>query len=309
MAYFKRTFEGNGVKTETKYHSYRCGGKNKRAPNYKPTTDKQQKINERRSIRHLAELINTNFNENDIRVDLTYSGEEPKPEEAEKRLDQFLKCARTFWKKLGLLFKWILVTEYQAESAHAGKEGQHVRIHHHLLVNSGGEKVKFSDIKKLWPYAKLKFNTMRYFDGTWEAAQAIANYFTKETSKTMKKPGTIQKARYRRSRNLTPPNVKVETIHSRTWAKAPRPPRGYIIQGIEEGFTEEGYPFRYIVMVKTEETPQQNRASYSNTQHWKQGNARQKKLKKTSEKAGENEQTQAAIFPHISNRQFSKPQT
>lgn len=280
MAYIKETFTAPGVIEIKKYHSWRWGGKKTRGANEKATSKKQKKINSEKSRMHLARLIATNFKRGDMRIDLTYAGEEPTPEEADRRIGNFINRAKRFYKKQGEIFKWILATENKEH-----------RIHHHLLINFVKGKVEEDDIAKLWPYAKLNYRSTRKFDGGIEDAKRLAWYITKETDKTIGEEGSIQKKRYRCSRNLMKPDVKKEVIYSRNWTDKPKPKKGYTICDSYNGYTEEGFPFQYILQVKDmtkEDTDCWARkiAKWEAKQKRKQGKRKGKKIVKSKSRRG-----------------------
>lgn len=239
MAYVKETFRAPGILEVKKYHTWRWGGKCRRGANIKRSDRKQRKRNSKNSREYLARLIMTNFTKGDMRVDLTYGGAEPDAEEAKKNIDNFLQRARRLYKKKGEELKFILATEHK----------QH-RIHHHLLINFIKGKIEEDDIAALWPYSKLNYRSTRKFDGGPEDARRLAWYITKETDKTIGDEDSIQKVRYRCSRNLMKPDVKKEVIYSRKWAESPKPPKGYTVYDTEEGATEDGFPFQIIRMKK-----------------------------------------------------------
>lgn len=239
MAYIEETFKAPGVIETKKYHTRRWGKGKQRAANEKPTPERQKKINSEKSRIYLARLIATNFKQGDMRIDLTYAGEEPTPEEAEKRLKNFMGRARRLYKKQGHPFYWILVTEHKGH-----------RIHHHLLFNFVKGQIEEDDIAKLWPYSKLNYRSTRKYDGGMEDAKRLAWYITKETDKTISEEGSLQKQRYRSSRNLMKPDVKKRVIYSRKWAEKPRPKKGYTLCDVYNGFTDEGFPVQYFLQVK-----------------------------------------------------------
>ena len=237
--YVQKTVKAGPVIEITKYHTSRYKTPTMpRSPNSKNTSAEQWKVNEKNSIQNLYYIILENFKEEDIRIDLTYKEPEPEKKEAKNRLDNFLRKLRRLYHKLGEQLKWIATTECKGH-----------RIHHHLLVNNIG--LSRSDYKKLWPYGEIPYKAFRFYDGKPDDARRVAEYFVKETRETFCEEDSIQKSRYRASRNLKKPEVKKEIIKSKTW-KEPKAPKGYYIQKpVQYGYTAFGFPYMFYRMIRT----------------------------------------------------------
>lgn len=236
--YLKREVTAGPVIEVMKYHSSRyknpCAGK---IPNNRKTSKEQMRINEKNSIDGLRLRILANFKTEDIRLDLTYAGDEPDEKEATRRVNNFLTMLRRKYKKAGQELKWILTTELKGH-----------RIHHHLLVNNIGWTR--ADYAACWPWAPLTYKAFRYYDGAPADAERVARYFVKETKTTYCQADRCQRARYRCSRNLKKPQIKKEIIHSKTW-KEPKARKGYYIEKpIQYGYTAFGYPYMFYRMIK-----------------------------------------------------------
>lgn len=237
MPYRKEVFTAPGIREVKKYHTARLGGKKTRAPNEKRTEAAAQKINARRAKEKLYRLLVTNFHRDDYRVDLTYGDPLPEPEEAVKRIRKFIRKLRDLYRKKGEELKYIYVTEYVGH-----------RIHHHLILNRV-EGIGRKEIGAIWPYAKLNYRSFRLFDGEASDCAALADYFIKETATAIRREDAVQKLRWCSSKNLKKPDVKYTTIYSRNWTKKPKPPKGYQITDVEDGYTADGYPYQFCRMI------------------------------------------------------------
>lgn len=231
MAYMKETFVAPGIIEIKRYHTYRLGGRATRKENSRATPEQIQKNNSRRAREKLYRLIATNFTRDDIRLDLTYGGEEPTPEKAKEDIRKFIRKLRKLYKSKGLELKYIYVTE------HVGH-----RVHHHLLINF--IPCKRSELQALWPYSKFNYRSMRDYDGTPEDARRVAEYLTKETDETIRDPKAIQKQRWCASKNLKQPKVHKQKIRARRWNEQPKPLPGYQLVDLYNGITMDGYPFQ-----------------------------------------------------------------
>lgn len=182
------------------------------------TSAAKKKINEKNAERTLRQLINTNFHPGDLFVTLTYKGEAPKPEEAEKELNNFLRRMAREYKKAGTELKYVAVTEYKAK-----------RIHHHLIMN----KIDVGRISDQWKRGRPDFKVL---DSSGDYAQ-LASYLIKETARTFKDPGA-QGKRWKRSKNLEKPKVVRKIISAAGFRKEPRAFKGYLLDKMSVLFNQ-----------------------------------------------------------------------
>nr|DAO38904.1 MAG TPA: protein of unknown function DUF1424 [Caudoviricetes sp.] len=236
--YVKEIVKAGPVIEVKKYHSsrYRTPAM-PRTKNKSRTNGDQWIVNERNSIRKLRLLILENFTTDDIRIDLTYAGEEPTEAEATKRLNNFLQTLRRRYKKAGQELKWIVTTECNGH-----------RIHHHILINNIGWGRK--EYQALWPWSAIPYRAFTYYDGKPADAERVAKYLVKETRKTYCQKDRCQRSRYRASRNLRKPKIEKEIIKSKTW-REPKPVPGYYIEKpVQYGYTAYGYPYMFYRMIR-----------------------------------------------------------
>lgn len=151
----------------------------------KPTSEAQKKLNEKNSARKLIRLINTNFTEKDIRLDLTYDNDHlpESVEDAQRTCQNFLRRVNYARKKSGMEpLKYVWVTEVGEKSG---------RVHHHIIM-SGGMDV--SELSQIWGKGYTTVKPL-VFDQEYGAA-ALAAYM-------VKKP--VLYKRYNSSKNLKQP--------------------------------------------------------------------------------------------------------
>lgn len=182
----------------------------KRRPRTNPTSEKVQKNNDRLAARNLTLLLNANFSEKSGHFILTYAGDEPTQEEAEKELKKFIRRLQYGMKKSGQEMKYIVVTEYK-----------HKRIHHHIVINTLDAEM----VNKAWAKGYTK---MVALDDTGNY-QKLAEYLIKETSKTFREPGSTHHRRWSGSRNLVRPVIKREYVPESALSDDPKPIDGYTI--------------------------------------------------------------------------------
>lgn len=112
----------------------------KRRSRCKPTSEIQQKLNQKNAEKKLTRLVHSNFTEDDIALHLTYRpGEEPQTEEeAQHILSNYIRRLKRRYAKLGMELKYISCTEYGKTSG---------RVHHHVILSGGLDR---DTIEKVW---------------------------------------------------------------------------------------------------------------------------------------------------------------
>lgn len=182
-----------------------------KAPKQNPTSEEVEKINARYAERTLQIKLHHNFKPGDHHIIPTYRGVEPTKSEAKEDLRIFKRELRKEYKKLGLAFKWIAVTEYENR-----------RIHHHMVINQG---ISVKRIRELWEKGNVHERPLSK-SGDW---RKLGEYLIKETSKTFRNPDAVGKLRYSCSRNLIMPEVFKEEIEASELLDDPKPIKGYYI--------------------------------------------------------------------------------
>lgn len=185
----------------------------KRKPKTMPTQEKVQKNNDRLAARNLTLLLNANFYERSGHFTLTYAGDEPSKEEAERSLKNFLRRMGYAMRKEGKQLKYVAVTEYL-----------HKRIHHHVVMNT-------TDVEKVNEVWKAGYTNAKPLDKSGSYKQ-LAEYLIKETSKTMRQDGAPSRRRWSASKNLRRPVLKREEVSESMLSEDPRPLKGYVIDEV-----------------------------------------------------------------------------
>lgn len=211
----------------------------KREKKRKRTPEEVQRQNERNRWKKIQRIILANYKEGDWHLILKYrKGERPDTyEEAVKHRKDFLDKMRTIYRKAGLKFKWIAVTE-------RGKKG-HV-LHHHLIIEDidqdGVKTVEL--VKKFWKHGNQFFSSL-YEDGEYEK---LAEYIVKSETKE-----ECRWCTYSRSRNMIVPKPKIELVHRRRWKNPPVAPKGwYVVKDSVWNGTNPvtGYPVQHYTIKK-----------------------------------------------------------
>lgn len=237
MPYIQEVFTAGKVKEVRKYHTYKYQSKKaSRSSKSEVTKEEMSKINAYNAERKLRILLNANFKEDDLYLTLTYR-EEQEANEAKSQLTKFIRKLRAFYKKLGSVLKYIAVTEYKKK-----------RIHHHLLINSD-EKIKKSDVNKIWQHGFVK---VEFFGGEPEDCQRLASYFIKESNNTFNTEEKVHGLRWVSSKNLIHPVAETKVVKADSWREEPQAAKGYYVDksSIRTWRTRDGYMCQFYRMIK-----------------------------------------------------------
>ncbi len=136
----------------------------KRRGRCKPTSEIQEKINQRNAEKKLVRLVHTNFTEKDIALHLTHR-EHVTAEEARRALQNYLRRVKRAWKERGLpALKYISCTEFGGEGG---------RVHHHLIVNGGLSR---DELEELWGLGYANSKRLQFGE---EGVAALTHYMAK----------------------------------------------------------------------------------------------------------------------------------
>ena len=139
----------------------------RRAKKTNITPEKQQRLNHERSIRHLIQLADANFTDQDIHMTLTYRTA-PTYERAQKDMRNFMLRVKRLREKRGMTpLKYIYTIE-------GNEDGKHERIHIHCLMNGDMDR---GELERIW--AKGFANADR-LQPDENGLEAIARYITKQ---------------------------------------------------------------------------------------------------------------------------------
>ena len=168
------------------YPVYQPAGR--RRSRCRPTSKIQEKLNQRNAKKKLIRIIHNNFGENDIALHLTFRPDRNPAtlKEARRELRNFLGRLRRFYRKKGIVLKYIVVVEY-------GKRGG--RVHFHLILTGGVDR---DELEKLWGNGYANSKRLQ-FDA--DGLTALANYITKDR---------VTYKRWSGSRNLIQPVPQVK---------------------------------------------------------------------------------------------------
>jgi len=168
----------------------------RRAKKTNVTPEKQARLNRERSIRHLIQLVDANFDERDIHLTLTYR-QAPGYERAQKDMRNFLLRIKRIREKRGMSeLKYIFTIE-------GDEDGQKERIHIHLLMNGDMDR---EELEQIWSKGYANADRLRPDENGLEA---IARYIAKQQR---------NRRRWCASRNLKQPKSRTSDSRVRNAA-------------------------------------------------------------------------------------------
>lgn len=160
-----------------------------KAAKEKITPESQKAVNERNTRKKVIRLLNTNFDSSDLVCHLTYAGDAPDQEQAQKDIRNYIRRVKDFRKKNNLPeLKYLYVMEWDD-----GYSGRAKRIHHHIVMNN----MDRDTAEQLWPFGWANCDRLKPDEFGLEA---LGRYMVKNPN---------GQKRWAASRNLKKP---VETI-------------------------------------------------------------------------------------------------
>lgn len=158
-----------------------------RAARKNVTPEVVQRCNEERAKRKLTQLIDANFDENDIHLTLTYVGQPPKYEQAQKDVKNFLRVVKRKRQAAGLPpLKYIYTIE-------GNDDGTRERIHVHIIMSGGIDRIQLEEI---WGKG---YANADHLQPNENGLEALARYITKQQR---------NRRRWARSKNLKRPKQR-----------------------------------------------------------------------------------------------------
>lgn len=131
------------------------------------TREVQRKLNQRNSWRKLDRKANANFTTEDITITLTYKGEAPTYERAQKDMTNYLNRIKRWRKRNGLPeLKYIYVIEY-------AEDGESRRVHQHVIM-SGMDR---DEAERIWNKGRANCRRLQPDEN---GLAGLAKYMTKD---------------------------------------------------------------------------------------------------------------------------------
>lgn len=188
----KRIFSGRYLEIEI-FPISQQEKRQKRKEKLRQTRPKQKNLNDKNAKKHLTRLLNTNFDNRDLAVHLTYDNDHlPETQEQARRdVCNYIRRIKTARKKAGLPeVKYIAVIECREPKE--GRKG--VRIHHHVVMSGGLDR---DAVEQLWGKGRANADRLKADEFGYTG---LAMYLTKDPKGSK---------RWSQSMNLKQPKIEV----------------------------------------------------------------------------------------------------
>lgn len=237
MPYMKMICKAGRTKEIAKYYTYWLQPKGrKRAKRVNPTSEQQQKINDRHLVKRLTRLLNANFNGDCWYITFSYKVEE-RPKDVKvlhKHEQRLLRKLRELYKKQKAVFKYVWTAE-------VGKKGA---AHIHMVVSP----IDIRLLRGIWEHG---WTTIKPMENSGQYRR-LAEYFIKYFQKTRGTDEQLQKKSYNPSKNLIRPVPKVKPMKGDRFSNEIKVPAGWYLDkdSVREGITEDGFEFMYYTLIR-----------------------------------------------------------
>ena len=237
MSYVLRTVKAGRTIEKKKYYSFRFNNGGTRGKREKETPEAQKRLNQKKAGDRLRWLMNTNFEDGDLLVTLSFHLHPPNDS---KEMQSFMSKAIRKMRRINPDLKYIYVKEI----------GERGAKHAHALIKG----LTLEQIKSCWEYGTVQGEIL-YTEGQY---RKIAEYFIKYALKTEKTEGRLIGKRWYSSQNLEKPKITRKRITARQFRAEASVPKGYYLEKDSElrGISEfTGYEYYTYTVIKTRGEP------------------------------------------------------
>lgn len=124
-----------------------------KAQRLEPTPEAMRVVNERNARKKVVRLLNNNFTEADVVCHLTYAGDTPDQNQAQKDIRNYIRRIKQYRKRNGLEeIKYLYVIEWND-----GSSGKPKRIHHHLVMSGIDRDLA----EKMWTHGRANCDRLK----------------------------------------------------------------------------------------------------------------------------------------------------
>lgn len=228
MPYVERIVKAGDVIEHKKMFTARVHPKGAtRAENKGKTKAAVEKVNARRAEEQLRWILNANFRRGDYHLVLHYYDKSITLDQAERDRKEFLRLARKEYRKQGVDWKYVACTETKRMT----------NIHHHIVI----KLLDVDTLQTIWERVlggRSGHLSVMPLDRRGNHAK-LAHYLLKETESTMRRyrEADLRGKRFSTSKGLIRPKPTYRVVQVKSWAKEPRPRKGYHLLKDDDGET------------------------------------------------------------------------
>lgn len=243
MPHIEEICVAGGIIEICKYYTYRINVKGeRREKREKPTSEAQEKVNQRLAEKRLRRVMAANFRNGDTVVRLDFSKRPEGSMEMQALISKTLRKISTMYRKAGKQLRYIYVKEV------GPRGGRHI----HMIMSREDMDV-LQILTKCWPHGGIHVDPWN----TGPDFSKLASYFIKYAARTEQTEGKLIGKRWYPSRNLEQPKITKRILRSDHFRENIKKKQGYTLakDSVRSGISDfTGYRYFSYTLVRTEDS-------------------------------------------------------
>lgn len=243
MPHIEEICVAGGIIEICKYYTYRINVKGeRREKREKPTSEAQEKVNQRLAEKRLRRVMAANFRNGDTVVRLDFSKRPEGSVEMQALISKALRKISTMYRKAGKQLRYIYVKEV------GPRGGRHI----HMIMSREDMDV-LQILTKCWPHGGIHVDPWN----TGPDFSKLASYFIKYAARTEQTEGKLIGKRWYPSRNLEQPKITKRILRSDHFRENIKKKQGYTLvkDSVRSGISDfTGYRYFSYTLVRTEDS-------------------------------------------------------
>lgn len=243
MPHIEEICVAGGIIEICKYYTYRINVKGeRREKREKPTSEAQEKVNQRLAEKRLRRVMAANFKNGDVVVRLDFSKRPEDSVEMQELISKAMRKISAIYRKAGKQLKYIYVKEV------GPRGGRHI----HMIMSREDMDV-LQILTKCWPHGGIHVDPWN----TGPDFSKLASYFIKYAARTEQTEGKLIGKRWYPSRNLEQPKITKRILRSDHFRENIKKKPGYALvkDSVRSGISDfTGYRYFSYTLVRTEDS-------------------------------------------------------
>ena len=243
MPHIEEICVAGGIIEICKYYTYRINVKGeRREKREKPTSEAQEKVNQRLAEKRLRRIMAENFRNGDTVVRLDFSKRPEGSVEMQALISKALRKISAMYRKAGKQLRYIYVKEV------GPRGGRHI----HMIMSREDMDV-LQILTKCWPHGGIHVDPWN----TGPDFSKLASYFIKYAARTEQTEGKLIGKRWYPSRNLEQPKITKRILRSDHFRENIKKKQGYTLakDSVRSGISDfTGYRYFSYTLVRTEDS-------------------------------------------------------
>ena len=243
MPHIEEICVAGGIIEICKYYTYRINVKGeRREKREKPTSEAQEKVNQRLAEKRLRRIMAANFRNGDTVVRLDFSKRPEGSVEMQALMSKAMRKISAIYRKAGKQLKYIYVKEV------GPRGGRHI----HMIMSREDMDV-LQILTKCWPHGGIHVDPWN----TGPDFSKLASYFIKYAARTEQTEGKLIGKRWYPSRNLEQPKITKRILRSDHFRENIKKKQGYTLakDSVRSGISDfTGYRYFSYTLVRTEDS-------------------------------------------------------